>query len=152
MLNLLVPAYGVALGALIYLRHLTGEQHAARRPAWDAGAMILIAMFALSQLRQFYSGTVLDAPLGEQEDLLRSFLAIALAIGFLLWGTHNRQRSWRIGSLILMLLAVIKVFVFDAAGLEGLARIASFLALGLCLIGIGWFYSRQLAEQKARPS
>ena len=44
-----------------------------------------------------------------------------------------------------MLLAVIKVFIFDAAGLEGLARIASFFALGVCLIGIGWFYSRQLS-------
>jgi len=39
--------------------------------------------------------------------------------------------------------------VFDAAGLEGLARVASFLALGLCLIGIGWFYSRQLIARTA---
>jgi len=39
---------------------------------------------------------------------------------------------------------VSKVFFLDAAGLEGLARIASFFALGICLIGIGWFYTRQL--------
>ena len=30
---------------------------------------------------------------------------------------------------------------------EGLARIASFFALGVCLIGIGWFYSRQLIRK-----
>jgi len=47
-----------------------------------------------------------------------------------------------------MLLAVFKVFIFDAAGLDGLARIASFLALGVCLIGIGWFYSRQLVVSR----
>ncbi len=61
---------------------------------------------------------------------------------------RSGQRSWRIGSLVLMLLAVFKVFIFDAAGLDGLARIASFLALGVCLIGIGWFYSRQLVANR----
>lgn len=42
------------------------------------------------------------------------------------------------------MLAVLKVFMVDAAGLEGLARITSFVALGFSLIGIGWFYARQL--------
>jgi uncharacterized membrane protein len=70
--------------------------------------------------------------------------AIAIALGFLGWGAWAKQRSWRIGSLVLMLGAVSKVFFLDAAGLEGLARIASFFALGICLIGIGWFYTRQL--------
>jgi uncharacterized membrane protein len=51
-----------------------------------------------------------------------------------------------------MLVAVFKVFIFDAAGLEGLARIASFFALGICLIGIGWFYSRQLAFGPVRAT
>ena len=48
-----------------------------------------------------------------------------------------------------MTATVIKVFYFDTAGLEGLIRIASFVALGASLIGIGWFYSRQL---KAAPT
>ncbi|MBD3728307.1 MAG: DUF2339 domain-containing protein, partial [Sphingomonadales bacterium] len=34
---------------------------------------------------------------------------------------------------------------------EGLLRIASFMALGFSLIGIGWFYSRQLAGTKPQP-
>ena len=109
--------------------------------------MVLIGLLALSELRQIFAGTVLlDPPVGQQEDLLRSFLSIAVALGFLGWGTWVRQRSWRIGSLVLMLGAVLKVFFFDAAGLEGLARIASFFALGICLIGIGWFYTRQLVR------
>ncbi|NCQ63311.1 MAG: DUF2339 domain-containing protein, partial [Alphaproteobacteria bacterium] len=40
--------------------------------------------------------------------------------------------------------AVAKVFLVDAAGLDGLLRVASFLALGFSLIGIGWIYSRLL--------
>jgi len=48
-----------------------------------------------------------------------------------------------------MLAAVAKVFLFDASGLTGLLRIASFLALGFSLIGIGWLYSRYLKRQDA---
>ena len=43
-----------------------------------------------------------------------------------------------------MLAAVGKVFIHDAAGLDGLARIASFVALGLSLIGVGWLYAKYL--------
>jgi uncharacterized membrane protein len=108
---------------------------------------VLIALLSLSELRQLYAGSVLLSPVSSQEDLFRSIFAIAVALGFLAWGARTGQRSWRIGSLVLMLLAVFKVFIFDAAGLEGLARIASFFALGVCLIGIGWFYSKQLVAK-----
>ena len=59
-------------------------------------------------------------------------------------GQASGNRDWRIGSLVAMLAAVAKVFLFDASGLEGLARILSFVALGFSLIGIGWLYSRYL--------
>ncbi len=72
-----------------------------------------------------------------------------LAIGFLLWGIRTHRRDWRIASLVLMLAAAGKVFLFDASGLEGLLRIGSFVALGFSLIGIGWLYSRQLAPSGA---
>ncbi len=49
-----------------------------------------------------------------------------------------------------MLGAVAKVFLLDASGLNGLLRIASFIALGVSLIGIGWLYSRSLGP--LRPS
>lgn len=61
-----------------------------------------------------------------------------------MWGIRRGLRDWRIASLVLMLVAVGKVFLFDASGLEGLLRIVSFLALGVSLIGIGWLYSRYL--------
>jgi uncharacterized membrane protein len=37
---------------------------------------------------------------------------------------------------------VAKVFVFDMADLTGLFRVASFLGLGLALVGIGYVYQR----------
>jgi uncharacterized membrane protein len=37
-------------------------------------------------------------------------------------------------------LVVLKVFIGDMSNLEGLLRIASFVGLGFCLVGIGWLY------------
>ena len=147
--NLLLVSYGLAIGLTVWLRRQVAGSLEELRPAFDAVAMTLIALLALSELRQVFAGTVLLGPVGSQEDLLRSILAIAVALGFLAWGAVSGQRSWRIGSLVLMILAVLKVFILDAAGLEGLARIGSFFALGVCLIGIGWFYSRQLVRKPA---
>nr|WP_246586853.1 DUF2339 domain-containing protein [Stakelama flava] len=144
LLNLLLPAYGIVIGTTIWLRGQIGQGR--RRTAFDAAIMLLLSVYAISTLRQVFAGTILPGHVGQVEDLLRSILAIALALAFLAWGAKSQQRSWRIGSLVLMLLAVCKVFLFDAAGLEGLGRIASFFALGICLIGIGWFYSRQLGR------
>ncbi|ARU16247.1 DUF2339 domain-containing protein [Croceicoccus marinus] len=146
--NLLAVAYGVGAAAVLLLRRALILPDAAQRPfrvACDAALMLIISLFALSELRQAFAGTILtDPPVGQAEDLLRSLLGIVLAGGFLLWGARSGTRSWRIGSLVLMLVAVCKVFIYDTAGLEGLVRIASFLALGFSLIAIGWFYSRLL--------
>lgn len=143
--NALVPAYAAGLAAILTLRHWAPRAATPVRWLLDGAIMAVAALFALSLLRQLYAGSLLMAvPIGEGEDLIRSLLGIVLAVGFLLWGARTGERSWRIGSLVLMVVAVLKVFLVDAAGLGGLARIASFMALGFSLIGIGWFYTRQL--------
>lgn len=154
--NLLTASYAVGFGALYVLRVRLAQTDRVRR-ALDGGTMLLATLFALSALRHVFAGTILlEPPVGQTEDLLRSLLGIVMAVGFLLWssrakGRGDTGRTWRIGSLMLMLLAVLKVFLFDAAGLEGLMRVASFMALGFSLIGIGWFYTRQLAASKPPP-
>jgi uncharacterized membrane protein len=148
--NLLAPAFAVGFAALLTLRRWLSPQPPFVRWAIDGGIMAVVALFALSELRQAFAGSLLTTTVvGQAEDLLRSLTGIVLAIGFLLWGARVRERSWRIGSLVLMVIAVLKVFLIDAAGLGGLARIASFMALGFSLIGIGWFYARQLRAAPA---
>lgn len=150
LVNLLAPAFVLPL--------LWLDQAARREPAlsarlahvWTGIQMALVLAFAASTVRQVFHGTLLTlGGVGTAEDIVRSLVAIAVAVGFLLWGLRQRVRTWRIASLVLMLLAVGKVFLFDASGLEGLARIGSFVALGLSLIGIGWLYSRYLAKDEA---
>lgn len=143
--NALVPACAAGLGALVLLRRWLPSDPAWLRWAVDAATMVIVALLALSQLRHAFAGTVLTATsVGPTEDLLRSLTGIVLAIGFLMWGSRGGGRAWRVGSLAVMVIAVLKVFLVDAAGLEGLARVGSFMALGFSLIGIGWFYNRQL--------
>ena len=128
------------------------ELHAKAARGLQLGVMALVCLFAFATLRQGFVGSTLTLPgLSAGEDIFRSILAIALAIGFLLWGIRSQQRDWRIASLVLMLGAVAKVFLLDAKGLEGLMRIGSFVALGFSLIGSGWLYSRQLGANAEPP-
>ena len=148
--NLLLPVYALAVGLAVAAKRAVKPVSSEVALGLDVVTMALIVLFAFSELRQLFHGTLLNGH-GVQgaEDILRSILAIGLAIGFLLWGIRSQQRAWRMASLALMLGAVGKVFLFDASGLQGVTRIASFVALGFSLIGIGWLYSRHLGSDKA---
>jgi len=147
VISWLLPAYGLPLLLLWlagrYEPDLATRFHRVRSLA----QMVLILMLGASVLRQAFVGTLLTAPgVSEMEDISRSVVAISMAIGFLLWGIRAKSRLWRVASLVLMIVATLKVFLFDASGLDGLARIGSFVALGFSLIGLGWLYSRQLTK------
>jgi uncharacterized membrane protein len=148
VINLIAPAFGLLFAGGLLLRKLLPDR-GERFFQWLV--MLLVAGFTWATLRQAFHGTLLVAPgVSGTEDILRSILAIGLAVGFLLWGIRTQLRDWRIASLILLIGAVGKVFLFDASGLEGLMRIGSFVALGFSLIGIGWLYSRQLTHAAAK--
>ncbi|WP_271078722.1 DUF2339 domain-containing protein [Aurantiacibacter sp. MUD61] len=152
--NWLAPAYLVAgVGTWWLSRQGDGAMQARFRQLGDAVIMALILLWALSELRHAFAGSLLTSmPMSQTEDLLRSLTGIVLAMAFLMWGSRRDQRRWRIGSLVLMVLAVFKVFLLDTAGLDGYLRAASFIALGFSLIGIGWFYSKQLSGRSADPA
>ena len=151
--NLLAPAFAMVPLGLLLIARLWPEHPAWMARAYHLLAMTLVAGFAWASLRQVFHGSLLTEP-GVQslENILRSILMLALAIGYLLWGIRAQRHDWRIASLVLMLGAVGKVFLFDASGLEGLMRIGSFVVLGFSLIGIGWLYSRQLAAAPQNAS
>ena len=150
--NLLIPLFALVPLGLWQLGRMLPELQAKAARGLQLGVMALVCLFAFATLRQGFVQSILTVPgLSAGEDIFRSILAIALAVGFLLWGIRSQQRDWRIASLVLMLGAVAKVFLLDAKGLEGLMRIGSFVALGFSLIGIGWLYSRQLGAATPPP-
>lgn len=141
----LVPAYALAWTLVALSARVVDTYLAAR--VRDGARMVLILGFAATALRQLFHGSMPSlGAVTEAEDIAYSLTAILLALGFLYWGTARAAKDWRIASLVLMLGAVGKVFLFDAAGLDGLLRIGSFVALGVSLIGVGWFYSRFLPD------
>lgn len=141
--NMLIPTFAIFMGGLWLVEKEANSSIVTR--IVDMVRAFAIIIFSYQTLGQAFHGSLLyPVEIGEFENIMQSILAIALAVGFLLWGIRTKKRDWRIASLVLMLLAVGKVFLFDASGLTGLIRIASFVALGFSLIGIGWLYSRQL--------
>ncbi|MEQ1541328.1 MAG: DUF2339 domain-containing protein [Novosphingobium sp.] len=146
--NLVLPLFAALPLALQLLGRMRTDWASRIDVLLQPVLMAMVALFGWASLRQAFHGTLLiDPGVPQLEDILRSILGIALAVGYLLWGIRTRRHTWRIASLVLMLAAVAKVFLFDASGLEGLLRIASFVALGFSLIGIGWLYARQLRRE-----
>jgi uncharacterized membrane protein len=149
VVNLLVPLFLLPWLGLTRMPAFFAKAPASLDRAIQIATMLLVAGFAWATLRQLFHGSLLAQPgVTDAENILRSILILALALGFLLWGIRAKRHDWRIASLVLMIGAAGKVFLFDASGLEGLARIGSFVALGFSLIGIGWLYSRQLAPDR----
>ncbi|MBA0046426.1 DUF2339 domain-containing protein [Mycobacteroides sp. LB1] len=74
---------------------------------------------------------------------------MAVSVALLLAGLrHYRDQSWvtRTG-FVLAAMAVAKLFLFDLATLDGIARIGAFIVTGLLLLGGGTLYAREYATR-----
>jgi uncharacterized membrane protein len=87
-------------------------------------------------------------PTGGAEHWAYSLAWLGLGLLILAYGFWQGSKQARIASAALVLLAVLKVFLFDLAGLTGLWRPLSFITLGIVLIGIGMAYQRLLFPPK----
>lgn len=90
-----------------------------------------------------------DGPLGLERHGVRdaelwawSGAWLAYGIAVMAIGIVRGQRDIRRAALAIIGLVAAKAFLWDMAGLDGLWRAASFLGLGLTLIGLGWAYRR----------
>lgn len=130
------PAFLGVCYALLYT-----EKH--RRYAWafaGVAALICVSM----QIRHLWTGTVrLDSPMVSEGELYTySAVWLGMAMAAVLSG------SWRLGPGVyragmgLLAIVIAKLFFIDMAGLEGLFRVASFMGLGLCLLGLSFLHQR----------
>jgi uncharacterized membrane protein len=63
-------------------------------------------------------------------------------LGLLFAGFPLRERPMRFAGLFLLLVCVLKLFLFDLRNLDMPFRVLSFIVLGVILIGVSFFYSR----------
>lgn len=107
LVNLTAAAYAVAIAGVLLLRRWNPARSA---PYFDGAIILLASLAVLTLLRQVFGGSIPAlTPMGQTEDLLRSLAGILLALFFLWLGSRTGERSWRVGSLAIMLVAVAKV-------------------------------------------
>ncbi len=143
-----LPATVAAAAAIVLRRR--GEASAAR--AFTAAAVVLLFALVSLQVRQAFVGSVLDldaAGVTSAEHYTYSASWIVLGLALLAVGVWRRSLVLRYASLAVMLLAVGKVFVLDAAQLRDLWRVLSFLGLGVSLLVLGYVYQRFVFSRPA---
>jgi uncharacterized membrane protein len=99
----------------------------------------LAALWVALEIRRFWQGDDLSVPGVTQPELYSYTVALLLLGVALLWQAIARRSGMlRRVAMGVIGVTVAKVFLVDAAGLSGLMRVFSFLALGLSLAGLAW--------------
>jgi uncharacterized membrane protein len=121
-------------------------------PWYLAAAVSSIAMMLLYlslEVRTIFQGPILNGPLmSDAEDYAYSAVWLASGVGLLLAGVALRSQPARLASAAVVTLTILKVFLHDLAGVQGIYRALSFIGLGLVLMGIGWLYQRLLFSRR----
>ncbi len=112
------------------------------RPLEIASLFAAIAAVAVTVRQAVHGSNIASPPFTSAETYLYSAALLLLAIAWLTRGIQTANALLRIAGLVLMTLVTFKVFLVDAAQLDGILRILSFLGLGIALIGIGWIYGK----------
>jgi len=114
-------------------------------------AGVLVWMTAM--IRFIYNGEdirVFHVGFGDLELWTISAVWLGFGIALLALGVWRRERALRIASGLVIILTVLKAFLIDMAGLEGVLRAVSFVVLGLILIVIGRAYQRYWLSDQAK--
>ncbi len=142
--NALLLQFGIPFAAACFLAWRSGKAGFERpQRVYQGAAMLLGFVWATFLVQDYYGGsTLLDGDYSSTEIYTYSVVWLLLAVAYQAIGLWRNQSVIHVGSLILLLITIGKVFLVDASELEGLFRVLSFLGLGLALIGIGFFYNR----------
>jgi len=104
---------------------------------------ILVFVYLSLEVARAYQGPNLSMWFrSDAQNYTFSVVWIAYALVLLALGIRYGASLLRYASLAIILFTAFKVFLLDMSGLTGLYRVASFLGLGLSLVGIGFIYQR----------
>jgi uncharacterized membrane protein len=117
-------------------------------------AILCLFAYASLEVRRIFKGRDMDLLQSFTQNELYAYSATWLALGILLlaYGIWRGSREARLASPCFVLAAVLKVFLIDLAGLEGILRALSFIGLGAVLIGIGLVYQKFVFGGRGAPA
>jgi uncharacterized membrane protein len=140
MLAYLVPG----LAAVVFARFARANGQTLYMTLGAILAIVLIFAYTTLETRHIFQGENIGIWRSTGSAEMWAYSAVWLALGLILLGYGVVRGSFeaRVASGVLVLMATLKTFVFDLAGLTGIWRPLSFLVLGAVLIGIGLVYQR----------
>jgi uncharacterized membrane protein len=147
--NTLLVGYGLIAALAFVLAREASRRNALRPPpafrvAASIAAIAALFVFVTLETRRVFQGEIIGfwRSTSEAEWYAYSAVWLVLGIALLAYGLWRRSVTVRLASGLFVLASVVKVFLFDLAGLEGILRATSFIGLGLALIGIGLAYQK----------
>ncbi|HEX9931496.1 MAG TPA: DUF2339 domain-containing protein, partial [Allosphingosinicella sp.] len=154
VLNLLLPAYLLSAVWLYGARRRSDAE--TRSGFWLCAFLAALTLGVMLMVRQVFQGPYLTglaaAPLAEV--YMYSLAGLLLSAALIVGGVLLKDKAVRLAGLGLLTATILKVFLSDAAALEGLLRILSFFGLGIGLIGVALLYGpilRAEAGARAQP-
>lgn len=150
--NLILLGYGVPaiLAAILALR-TRGKRPFAYRVTVVVTTIVLALTYFTLEVMRLYRGRGLAGAASDAEQYTYSAVWLAFAVVLILIGIALRSQPVRLCSAAVLIVTVLKVFLYDLASLTGIWRAFSFIGLGLVLVGIGYLYQR-LLFRPATPS
>jgi uncharacterized membrane protein len=140
LFNLLLLAYGapVIVAVLAYSYY---DERFRTVASITAGLGLLI--FVSMQIRHLWNGSLdLGIAFSDAELYTYSIVWLVLAVATILAAARLGSPLFYRAGMGLLLVVIGKIFIIDMADLEGLLRVASFMGLGLSLLGLAYLYQR----------
>lgn len=161
ILNWLAWTYLVPAGAMLFGSKLLAAFEVERRRPWERslfgasgavlagslgflGLAVVFAWLNLTVVDWFARDGLLSLDFSrlQARDLAFSFVWAGYALALLVLGVAREGRSLRWASLGLLMITLVKVFLYDLGELEDLYRVASLVGLAFSLIGVSLLYQR----------
>jgi len=152
LFNGITLTYGLGFVAsiwVLYNEELMVESDLKRKFYAFTGLVAVFALVSFSVRQYFHGGVLAHGIISSAELYSYSVVWLLSGLVFLAVGIKAQSKSIRLVSMAFIALVVCKVFLLDASELEGLYRVFSFLGLGFSLIGLSYFYSRFVSDDRA---
>ena len=134
--NPLLLAYGAPILLFILATRFYDSQYKAI--FWSL-AGIAGWIFVNLEIRHLWQGDLtLYDPMHSGELYSYSLAWLLMAAGAILLGSLRQQLRLYQAGMVLLLMTIAKIFLIDMSDLTGLLRVASFMGLGLCLLGLAF--------------
>ncbi|THB78057.1 MAG: DUF2339 domain-containing protein [Desulfobulbaceae bacterium] len=141
--NLLLLSYGapVVMALLFYLFY-------DKRYKFFVAIISALSFFIFLNLEirhLWHGGLNYYTPVLDGELYTYSVVWMVIAVIALLAGALSQSRALYNSGMGLLLVVIAKIFLIDMSDLTGLLRVASFMGLGLALLGVAYLYQRILS-------